>query len=177
MIKNTNTIAQHQNYKKDTVEISKTSSAMLGMLDKGTAAHTTLYVDYSTFQQIANYTTNNSECPWSEIGIDGEKRWIVINGQRFESPLSKEEKEAFRKACSSTLLDVLEQHEKEKEKFNHKSQETVKVDINFTGNTPSMNGQINNTKIINLLGNEKVMKMLKDISKLNGGKISLSTTP
>lgn len=71
--KDTNTRNSIPNSKKEMVEISNTAIAMTGSLDKGTAAHTTLYVDNSTFQQIANYTTNNSECQWSEIGVDGEK--------------------------------------------------------------------------------------------------------
>ncbi len=50
------------------------------------------------------------------MGIDGEKRWGVVNGQRFECPLSEEEKEAF-KGASLTLMDVLEEYEKAKEKL------------------------------------------------------------
>ncbi len=48
------------------------------MLDKGTAANTTVYVNYSTFRQIVNYTANNEECPWTELGIDGEKDGLLL---------------------------------------------------------------------------------------------------
>lgn len=177
--KEARTMNSYKNSKRDMVEISNAAAAMSGSLDKGTAAHTTLYVDQSTFQQIANYTTNNPECKWSEIGVDGEKRWIVINGQRFESPLSEAEKERRKermKDSSMTLVDYLEEYEDNKALGQSESSEANKVEIDFNGSSPSMNKQIENDKLTNLFKNEKVMKMLEDISKLRGGKILLSTS-
>ncbi|MGG3891772.1 hypothetical protein [Metabacillus fastidiosus] len=167
-----NTSPSYKNSKRDTIEISNTGRTMTGVLDKGTAAHTTLYVDYSTFQQIANYTTNNPECEWSEIGVDGEKRWIVVNGQRFESPLSEEEKQAAKRV-QLTLLDYMEESRKRREEILPKRDEFKKVELDFTNNSISTSLE-NDPKIANLLKNEKVMNMLKDISKIRGGKISLS---
>ncbi|MGG3801819.1 hypothetical protein [Metabacillus fastidiosus] len=167
-----NTSPSYKNSKRDSVEISNTGRAMTGILDKGTAAHTTLYVDYSTFQQIANYTTNNPECEWSEIGIDGEKRWIVVNGQRFESPLSEEEKQAMKRA-QMTLLDYMEESRKQKGGILPKRDEFKKGELDFTNNSISTSLE-SDPKIVNLLKNEKVMNMLEDISKIRGGKISLS---
>ncbi|MHA6260045.1 hypothetical protein ACXYMX_09020 [Sporosarcina sp. CAU 1771] len=156
----------------DTVEISnkdKISTNILS-LDKGTAADTTLYVDRSTFERIAEYTTNNPECRWSEMGVDSEKRWIVVNGQRFETPLSEEEKAAAKKS-QMTLLDHLQENEKHKEDTSSKD----KVVFDFTNkDNPASN--IENPKIIGLLQNDKVMEMLKNISKGTKGKISISSS-
>lgn len=168
------TSTSYKNSKKDTVELSNMGRTMTRMLDKGTAVHTTLYVDYSTFRQIANYTTNNPKCEWSEMGIDGEKRWIVVNGQRFESPLSEEEKKAAKRV-QLTLLDYMEEARKRKEKTFSGQEEFNKIEIDFTNQSTSINSE-SDPKIANLLKNEKVMNMLKDISRLRGGKIALSPT-
>lgn len=156
----------------DTVDISyknKISTNILS-LDKGTAADTTLYVDRSTFERIAVYTTNNPDCQWSEIGVDSEKRWIVVNGQRFETPLSEEEKAAAKRS-QMTLLDHLQEYEKHKEETSSKDQ----VVFDFTNKEiPSSHKE--NPKIINLLQNDKVMEMLKNISKATKGKISISSS-
>lgn len=161
-------------FKKDTVEVSNMGKTLMGTIDKGTAANTTLYVDYSTYNKILNYTTNNPECQWSEMGVDDEKRWVVVNGQRFECPLSDEEK-AARKRARRTLLDYMEEYRLQKEKTTPKQKEDNKIEIDFTGKSnASMSG--GNPKIENLLGNEIVMKMLRDISKYSGGKISVSTS-
>lgn len=176
----TNTTNTIKNSKIEMVEISNTAIAMKGSLDKGTAADTTLYVDKSTFQQIANYTTDNPECQWSEIGVDGEKRWIVINGQRFESPLSEVEKERIKenkkKSSITTLVDFLKEYEDNKAIQENKVNEATTVEIDFNGSSPNTNKQFGNDKLNNLFGNEKVMDMLNDISTKRGGKISLSTS-
>lgn len=154
----------------DTVEITNKNNNIKNILssaDKGIAAHTTLYVDKSTFDRIADYTTNNSDCQWDEIGIDHEKRWIVINGQRFETPLSEEEK-AAAKGSQMTFLDHLKEYEKRKEETPSKD----KVEFDFTNKeNPSSNKE--HPKIISLLQNDKVMEMLKNISKATKGKISI----
>ncbi|GCD13232.1 hypothetical protein [Clostridium tagluense] len=163
-----------QSFKGDRLELSSSKRPNMGiMIDKGTAANTTVYVDKSTIFQIMNYTTDNPECSWSEMGVDGEKRWVVVNGQRFECPLSKEEKEAIRKA-QHTFLDMLEEYDKNKEELDCNGKENIKVEIDPSSNAEDLSKQSNNPKIINLANNEKVMPMLKNISKLNGGHITLS---
>jgi hypothetical protein len=165
---------------KDSIDISTSRNDIyrardIGgiILDKGTAANTTLYVDKSSFFQIMNYTTNNTECKWSELGIDDEKRWIVVNGQRFECPLSEEEKEARRK-LRRTLLDVFEEADKEKEKHNSKSEKHNFVQLSLgQKNKIKVEGDDQlqeNDKIKNLMSNDKVMKMLTCIMNKNGGQ-------
>lgn len=83
-------------------------------VDKGTAAHTTVYVSKSAYDRILSATTHSNRKPdWEEMGCDGEKRWVVINGQRFESPLSQAEKDKIKNARLS-LLDILMKNEKNK---------------------------------------------------------------
>lgn len=172
-LRHSDKIQNSQNLQKDTLDISHSRRPNMGiMLDKGTAANTTVYVNYSTFRQIVSYTANNEECPWSELGIDGEKRWVVVNGQRFECPLSEEEKEAFKRA-SLTLMDVLEEYEKAKEKLPSQRKENKKVEIDFDKDKFSVSDE-SNSKVSNLLKNKKVMNMLRDISKFSGNKIHLS---
>ena len=47
------------------------------------------------------------------MGCDGEKRWVVVNGQRFECPLSKEEKE-LRKRFQQSIIDILDESDKKR---------------------------------------------------------------
>lgn len=143
-------------------------------LDKGTAANTTLFVDRGTFNQIASYTTNNPECQWEEMGVDGEKRWIVVNGQRFECPLSEEEKELRRRMEeNSNLISILTKADKEKKVHKDESEKHEKFKINFDGsNGFKIEGSEClqcNEKIKNLMNNDKVMTMLSHIMKNNGG--------
>ncbi|WOV86922.1 hypothetical protein QWT69_13745 [Sporosarcina oncorhynchi] len=155
---------------RDTLELSNINKVMRGVLsaDVGTASHTTLYVDNSTFQKIATYSTNHPETRWSEIGVDENKRWIVVNGQRFESPISEEEK-AMRKRAQMTLGDYLEEHEENKKEKTPKE----KVTLNFlTGNAEAQAST--DPKITSLLQNEKVMDMLKNISKASKGQLVVS---
>lgn len=155
---------------KDTIQLPRTNkmSGSILSLDKGTAFLTTLYVDNATFQKITAYTTNHPDNQWSELGKDGDKRWIVVNGQRFESPLSEEEK-AMMKRAQMTLGDHLDEAEEYKEKTEPKE----KVTLDFTSNDV-INESSENPKIVSLLKNEKVMAMLKDISKGSFGKLSIS---
>lgn len=104
--------------------------------DIGTAAETTVTVNRSAFDAIANYSTYN-EPKWEELGVDNEKRWVVINGQRFEVPHSPEEK-AMRNRKNRTLVDMLNDYDKENEILKSDNKETLKE----------------NTKVIELL--EKV---------------------
>lgn len=157
---------------QDVIKLSAPSK-MMGKqlsLDKGTAAHTTLYVDRATFQKISTYTTNHPDNKWSELGIDGEKRWIVVNGQRFESPLSEEEKE-MRRRGQMTLVDHIEEVEQRKKEEEKKK----KITLDFT-NPDAPIQSTNHPKLVALQNNEKVMSMLKDISKGSFGQITLSLT-
>lgn len=143
-------------------------------IDKGTAANTTLFVDRGTFNQIASYTTNNPECQWDEIGVDGEKRWIVVNGQRFECPLSEEEKELRRRlAENSNLISIITKADKEKKVHKNESEKHDKFKMTFDGNDglkiEGLEGLQGNEKIQNLMKNDKVMNMLSHIMKNNGG--------
>ncbi|WP_301108429.1 hypothetical protein [Sporosarcina sp.] len=155
---------------KDTLELSSANKMMKGMLsaDKGTASHTTLYVDNSTFQKIATYTTNHPDTRWSEIGVDENKRWIVVNGQRFESPKSEAEK-AMQKRAQMTLGDHLQEHEENKKDMSPKE----KVTLNFLTDNAEAQASTD-PKIKGLMQNEKVMEMLKNISKSSKGQLSVS---
>lgn len=166
---------------EDRINISKSARNIshakgIGLyLDKGTAANTTLYVDRSTFNQITSYTTNNPNCKWDELGIDGEKRWIVVNGQRFECPLSEEEKEMRRRlAEEGNLIAVLSKAEKENKVHRRKSEKHNSVKLTFDENSKiKLEGLArfqSNGKIKNLMNNDKVMGMLSHIMKTNGGK-------
>ncbi|NFG60788.1 hypothetical protein FDG75_01215 [Clostridium botulinum] len=173
-IKNVYNNADKLELSKDVRIAASRSRAIMGpQLDKGTASNTTIYVDKSTFMQISSYTTNNSECQWEELGVDGEKRWVVVNGQRFECPLSKEEKEAIKRA-SKTMLDYLIEADKEKEE---KEEKKENIDFKFNGDGSISIGDesllSSNPKLSGLLKNDKVMNMLKDIAKLNGGSLSM----
>lgn len=160
---------QNKNHEKDTAELSNTSKTMANILsmDKGTASHTTLYVDNATFQKIATYTTNHPETQWTELGKDSEKRWIVVNGQRFESPLSEEEK-AIMKRGEMTLLDYLQ----EAEDYEEEKSQIEKVTLDFATKNDLTNSS-NDPKINALPQNEEVMEMLKNISKSTKGRISI----
>lgn len=161
---------QNKSQLKDTVELSNINKFTANMLsmDKGTASHTTLYVDNSTFQKIATYSTNHPETQWTELGKDEHKRWIVVNGQRFESSISEEEK-ALMKRAQMTLLDHLQEAEEYQEELASKE----KVTLDFLGDNADANTSTD-PKINGLLQNEKVMDMLKNISKSSKGQITVS---
>lgn len=167
-----NSVEKYSDF-KDILDIStsrknlSSTNAIGGItLDKGTAANTTLYVDRSTFDQIVNYMTSNPESNWEELGMDDEKRWIVVNGQRFECPLSKAEKEEIRRAKKG-LIGMLDEADKEREK-----QDSVK--LNFDKNNKiKLNGDVSvqlNDKIINLMNNDNAMNTLTSIMQMNGGQ-------
>lgn len=178
----------NENYmsNSDRIEISNTKKqSSFGRLnclsvDKGTASNTTLYVNKKTFNDIMAASTNGTTASWDEMGVDGEKRWIVINGQRFQCPLSKEEKEAFQRAEKrSTLLSVITEHENATKNFKEKKQNhpSLKLSINSNNNL-SMSGDNsikNNIKFENLQHNKPVMDILKEIINKNSGfSITLS---
>lgn len=110
--------------------------------DKGTAAHTTVYVDRNAYDKIVNATTYKDRQPdWEEIGCDGEKRWVVINGQRFECPLSQAEKNQ-RKRMQGSYDDLLDALIKNSHKHN------VDKNHDFRGNIESLKS---NEKVVQLL--------------------------
>lgn len=166
---------------QDSINISTHSSKIAGCtaiggltVDKGTAANTTIYVNSATYDQILSYTTNNPNCKWEEMGFDDEKRWVVVNGQRFEYPLSEEEKEArrrFRENCD--IVKVFEKEDKRRAKLKEKKKPVTNVSLNFDLNKKASINNLemlkSNSKIKNLMKNDKVMKMLSDISAQNGG--------
>ncbi|GAA0076917.1 hypothetical protein UT300005_12950 [Clostridium sp. CTA-5] len=177
-----NNILNSNNSYKDKLELSNESRKvrrqpiMVFGLDKGTASNTTIFVNKGTFNQIANYTTDNPDCQWEEIGCDGVKRWVVVNGQRFECPLSKEERAAYEQA-SKTIIDYInEEEEKKEKKYSDKESEPINFEFNVDGSISIGDESLlsSNPKISGLLKNEKVMTMLKDIAKLNGGSITMS---
>ncbi|MDU1412771.1 MAG: hypothetical protein E6929_08145 [Clostridium sp.] len=165
---------------KDSIEIAASqenisrASRVGGVtIDKGTAAHTTLYVDRGSFNQIVDYTTNNPDCQWEELGIDDEKRWVVVNGQRFECPLSEQEKE-MRRRLRKGLVEILDEADKEMEKYKSKFQKKESATLTLDENNKVVlnvdeNIQLND-KIKALMSNDKVMNMLADIMKMNKGQ-------
>lgn len=173
---------------RDYIDITKSSREIfeprgIGFaIDKGTAANTTITLDNATFEQICSYLSNNPDqtCRWSEMGVDGDKKWVVINGQRFEYRFTEEEKEAFRKmAENSNLVNILTRLDKEKAKLKAKSdkkQTPVNLNLNSKGNLEfdNMSKVQGNEKLQNLSKNEPVMKILKHITQINGGSITLN---
>ncbi len=155
---------------RDTVEQSGISKTMASTLtfDKGTASNTTIHVDNDTFQKIASYSTYHPDTKWSELGVDENKRWVVINGQRFESEKSEEEK-AMAKRMQMTLFDHIQEHEEHQKETASKE----KVTLNFLNDHEEAHAN-GHPKIKNLLQNEKVMEMLKNISKASKGQIEIS---
>ncbi|MEF9933935.1 MAG: hypothetical protein RSA01_04610 [Clostridium sp.] len=162
---------------KDVIDLSMSNNikptASIGSIsmDKGTAANTTVFVNRSTFNQIMNYTTNSQDCQWDELGIDDNKRWIVVNGQRFECPLSEEEKE-MRRRMRMGLSDLIGQSPKKDYKEDDKLSRhlNIRIDESNNINIQGDNGALSNPKIQSLIKNDKVMNMFANIIKLNGGK-------
>lgn len=138
---------------------TKKSSLNRATFDKGTAAETTVKVNRSAFDRIVNETTYG-ETKWEELGVDNNKRWVVVNGQRFEVEHSAEEK-ARRKNAAKTLVDyMIESEEKMKEQNKFKAKKADKL----SNNIETLK---NNEELMNLLGNifgltssEEILKAL-----------------
>lgn len=114
------------------------------LVDKGTAAHTTVQVSRSAFDKIMNATTYG-ETKWEECGSDGNKRWVVVNGQRFEVPHSAAEKAKIKNAQKTILDYIIESKEKIKEKNKGKNNGVNKP----SGNIEALK---NNKEVVELLG-------------------------
>lgn len=114
--KSDNSNSGYITYNKNGLSVSQASQSypIKSAIDKGTAAHTTVYVNRNSYDKILNATTFG-EPKWEEMGCDGEKRWVVVNGQRFECPLSKEEKE-LRKRLQQSIIDILDESDKKRSK-------------------------------------------------------------
>lgn len=110
-------------------------------MDKGTAAHTTVFVNRSAYDQILSATTFGNQ-KWEEMGVDDEKRWVVINGQRFECEHTQEEK-ALRKRLQKTLLDYFIEADQKKAAKKNNGNDKPK------GNIEAL---INNKEVMALLG-------------------------
>ncbi|MFV0517445.1 MAG: hypothetical protein ACK5MV_08610 [Aminipila sp.] len=110
-------------------------------IDKGTAKGTTVSINRNAYDKILSATTYG-EPKWEEMGIDNEKRWVVINGQRFECELSPEEK-AQRNKAQKTLIDYLFEKDEKKEKLK------INGDNKPKGNIEALT---NNGEVMNLLG-------------------------
>lgn len=125
--------------------------------DKGTASQTTVYVNRSAYGQILSATTFG-ETKWEEMGVDDEKRWVVVNGQRFECEHSPEEK-AMRKRVQMTFMDyILEEDKKKKEENKGKDNGVGKPRGNIDA----------------LSSNVEVMKLLSKIFKADIPEVILS---
>ncbi len=84
-------------------------------VDKGTAAETTVQINRNAFDAIVSHTTYGDP-KWEELGVDDEKRWVVVNGQRFEVEHSPEEKAQRRRAKRMTLVDFMDERQNKDEK-------------------------------------------------------------
>lgn len=132
-------------YSNDRLELYNNKILSGGFaVDKGTAAHTTVQVSRSAFDKILNATTNG-ETKWEECGVDDNKRWVVVNGQRFEVEHSAAEK-ARRKNASKTFLDyIIESDERMREQNKSKDNGIGKP----RGNIEALK---NNEEVMKLLG-------------------------
>lgn len=141
-------------------------------LDKGTASSTTLYVDQKTMSNLMSDALLGGG-PWEECGKDDDKEWIVINGQRFERPLSPQEK-AERRAAQKTLLDYMEEEEakrKDEEEKRKRESELTETPIQFDAKGMDALAHSNNPKLQALSQNTVAMEALQKASR--GGAVSL----
>lgn len=111
-------------------------------VDKGTASNTTVFVNRDAYEKIA-YASTFGEPKWEEMGCDDEKRWVVINGQRFECPHSKEEKE-LRRRLRKGIIEILEEYDNKK-----KAKDKYKSESKPVGNIEALKS---NDVVMNLLG-------------------------
>ncbi|MGL4848019.1 MAG: hypothetical protein ACRC28_03695 [Clostridium sp.] len=164
-----NNISKKVNVNQINANSSPYPSGMIPV-DKGTAAQTTVNVDRSTILSIMNYAANNPDTSgFEEMGMDDNKRWVVINGQRFETELTAREKELIKKAKERCgLISLL--NTSSANKYKKLSEETVELE--FNGDSVDVSNTTNNPKLQNLLNNDKVMSMFAVISK--SSKIKLS---
>ncbi|SHJ90891.1 hypothetical protein SAMN02745248_01275 [Hathewaya proteolytica DSM 3090] len=120
--KNDSKLSTDRDLKSDTY-IPSNPKYSIGMnnlpLDKGTAIATTIHIDRNNYNQILYAAVNGPNKP-SEFGVDMDKRWVVIDGQRFECELSPEEKR-LKRGCQKTLLDYIFEDDDKKKKEDSKT--------------------------------------------------------
>lgn len=149
---------------------STISSAVGFKADIGTAADTTVKIDKGTFNQVMDYSMKNPANKWDEIGCDGTKKWVVIDGQRFDYSLSKDEKEAFKKRWK-TSCEAYNKTETDKDKSKSNTDEKKLVSISLDKDNKlkvdKNEKESNSAKLTNLMKKPRVVKMLSDIIKAN----------
>ena len=136
-------------YNKNGKVDSINSFSFNSTLDKGTAIGTTVMVNRGAFDSIVSYSTDN-EPKWDELGCDGDKRWVVINGQRFEVEHSPEEK-ALRKRAMRSLVEIMNDYDIERKK------ESMKNDNNNKDTLKE------NTKVVDVLKRVFGLESFSDI--------------
>jgi hypothetical protein len=150
-----------------------TAGAVGFKFDKGTAASTTVEVDKGTYNEIIDYSMNNKDYKWDEVGCDGTKKWVVIDGQRFDYSLSKSEKEAFS-ARWKTCCSFYNNSEIENYNSNSKAKDKHLVSITLDKDNKAIvnkdEKESENSKITSLMKKPKVVKMLSDIMRINNRK-------
>lgn len=92
--------------------LSKGTLPSVITIDKGTAIASTVHINRSTFDEIVSATTYG-KTKWEELGVDDDKRWVVVNGQRFEVPHSPEEKAQRERSKRLSLVELLNQNSTE----------------------------------------------------------------
>lgn len=141
-------------------------------IDKGTASHTTLYVDQKTMNNLWSDALLGGG-PWEEAGKDNDKQWIVINGQRFERPLSPQEK-AERRAAQKTLIDYIQESEaqrKDEEEKRKRDIELTETPIQFDAQGINALAHSNSPKLQALSQNTAALEALQKAS--HGGAVSV----
>lgn len=88
--------------------LSKGALPSVSTVDKGTAIASTVKINRGAFDEIVSATTYG-KTKWEELGVDDDKRWVVVNGQRFEVPHSPEEKAQRERSKRLSLVDLLNQ--------------------------------------------------------------------
>lgn len=125
----TTTPAKHEVSAREDLFVSSIPSP--SVMDRGTAAETTLHISRGDFDTMVHASTYG-EPQWEELGCDEEKRWVVINGQRFEVEHSPEEK-ALWKRRKMTLLDYMKELDDEREEREKRSEKVVENRKNLPG--------------------------------------------
>lgn len=173
--KNVDKVSTARPVAKDRFEPSpRAAQAMSNMMviDKGTASATTLYVDQKTMNNLMSDALLGGG-PWEECGKDENKQWIVINGQRFERPLSPQEK-AERRAAQKTLIDYMEEEEAKRKDLDEKRKresELTETPIQFDAQGIDSLAHSNNPKLQALSQNTVALEALQKASR--GGAVSL----
>jgi len=139
------------------------------VIDRGTAAHTTIYLDKASFNAVMQISTFNEAFSWEEMGGDEEMRWVVIDGQRFECPRSREEiamAKRMRELSEKTLFDYLEEAEIERRERERETEgEAVSLSLGEDGRLSFDADQLGRQpKLAALAENKKVMAMFEQLA-------------